>query len=85
MSDVIKVIRKGGMKNREINESIKDAMDLIMKNREEKKKKDEEERVNLSKATKISESEQVLSDFISNLPDQPKVNVFDENPETKNE
>jgi uncharacterized membrane protein len=78
MSDVIKVIRKGGMRNREINESIKDIMAVITKNREEKKQKDEAER--LAKSSKLSESVQIISDAT-----QAPEKVVDENPEAKNE
>ena len=45
MGQEIRDLTKRGFKNRVINESLKAAMDLILKNRELKKQNDENERL----------------------------------------
>jgi hypothetical protein len=47
MSEAIRELKKQGARNREINESIREAMKLIEENR--KKKKEEEKQLKLKK------------------------------------
>jgi hypothetical protein len=52
MPETVRVLRKQGAKNREMNQSIKDVMKLILENREKAK----QEQIN-TKKTMISSSE----------------------------
>jgi hypothetical protein len=75
MSDIIKEIKKNGMKNRAINESIKEVMELILKNREEKKKKEEDERLKHNKP--------IVEQSIENIDIQILKIPYQEHPETE--
>ena len=63
MGEVVRNLRKQGAKNREINDSVKEAMALILKNREIKKQEEQ-----ATRAKNQPEEAPLIKDDLTGLP-----------------